>query len=34
MANRLRELAPGWPGTATATAPGSAPDENTDDDPE
>ena len=34
MANRLRELDPGWPGTATATAPGSAADENTDDDPE
>jgi hypothetical protein len=34
MANRLRELDPGWPGTAAPRAAGSVPDENTDDDPE
>ena len=34
MADRLRELDPGWPAGASVRQPGSAPDENTDDDPE
>ena len=34
MADRLRELDPGWPAGAAVRQPGSAPDENTDDDPE
>ena len=35
MADRLRELDPGWPANATASrAPGSTPDENNDDEEE
>jgi hypothetical protein len=34
MADRLRVLDPGWPGTAAARLPGSTPSENTDVEPE